>query len=299
MATTTKAAILNRFEVRPTAQSEWHILILVAFFFGSVGTGLFLVSAFLDFTLGLALALIIIALFMGIPHMVYLGHPMRFWRLFTSWTAIKTSWLTRGMWGWAVFGIFGLLALLASLGWLPWSSGSIPGGTVLGIAGAAAIFGMVYPAFVMGQSPAIALWNNSILPALFLVYGLVDGIDLAAGFIALSGGSDTVKLQLLESFHSPALIVIVIFMWAYLGVMSASRVGAREAVRMITRGELAPIFWGVVIVAGIIIPLAVGIYSSLVGLPIIVTGIAGLLGLVGALYFKYVVLMAGVYSPSI
>ena len=35
MATITKAAILNRFEVRPTAQSEWHILILVAFFFGA------------------------------------------------------------------------------------------------------------------------------------------------------------------------------------------------------------------------------------------------------------------------
>jgi formate-dependent nitrite reductase membrane component NrfD len=134
---------------------------------------------------------------------------------------------------------------------------------------------------------------------LFLVYGLVDGIDLAAGFIALSGESYAGKLQLLESFHSPALIIVVIFMWAYLGVMSASRVGAREAVRMITKGELAPIFWGVVIVAGIIIPLATGIYGSLVGLPITVTGIAGLLGLVGALYFKYIVLRAGVYSPPI
>ena len=81
--------------------------------------------------------------------------------------------------------------------------------------------------------------------------------------------------------------------------MSVSRVGAREAVRRLTRGELAPIFWGVVILVGLAIPLGVALYAYFVGVPLGVTAVTGLLVLIGALYFKYVVLKAGVYSPLI
>ena len=285
------------FEIRPAVQTEWHILILVSFFFGSVGTGLFMVSGFFDFTLGLALALGVIALFMGIPHLIFLGHPLRFWRILTSWSAFKTSWLCRGMWSWVVFMALGLLALATSLGYLPWTNASVPGRTVLGIASAVGIFGMVYPAFVMGQSPAIALWNNSVLPILFLVYGLIDGIDLALVFLVGLGQTAAIDIELLETVEIALLILIVICLWAYLGLMSASRVGAREAVRMLTKGELAFMFWGVVIVVGIAIPLAVGIYGYVTGgLAIGVSGIMGILGLIGALYFKHSILRAGVYN---
>ena len=89
-----KEAILDRFEVRPTTQREWHILILVAFFFGAVGCGMFLISAFYGFKEGVVLSLAIIVLLMGIPHLVYLGHPLRVWRIFTS----------RASCGWSAWG---------------------------------------------------------------------------------------------------------------------------------------------------------------------------------------------------
>ena len=58
-------ATLDRFEVRPTVQREWRTLILIALFFGGVGSGLFLVSQFFSFTFGVVLALVIVAGGMG------------------------------------------------------------------------------------------------------------------------------------------------------------------------------------------------------------------------------------------
>ena len=297
-----KEAILDRFEVRPTAQREWHILILVAFFFGAVGCGLFLISAFYGFTIGVVISWLIIVLLMGIPHLIYLGRPLRFWRMFTSLTALKTSWITRGMWGWVVFLVFGALYIAPSLGWfagLPWTSGEGAGTIMLGIAAAAAVFGMVYPAFAMGQSPAIAFWNNPVLPVLFILYGLIDGIDLTFISLAALGTTYAVDVEFLEQMEIFLIILGGISIWAYLGVMSVSRIGSRESVRRLTKGELAPIFWGVVILIGLALPLGVGLYGYFVGIPLGVSGITGLLVLVGALYFKYVILRAGIYSPSI
>ncbi len=297
-----KEVILDRFEVRPTTQREWHILILAAFFFGAVGCGLFLISAFYGFIFGVVLSLIIIVLLMGIPHLVYLGHPLRVWRIFTSRAAIKTSWIARGMWSWVVFLVFGTLYVAPSLGWftwLPWTSGEGVGTVMLGIAAAAAIFGIIYPAFAMGQSPAIAFWNNPVLPVLFMLYGLIDGIDLTFVSLAVLGQPNAVDVEFLERVEILLLILGAISIWAYLGLMSVSRIGSREAVRRLVRGELAPIFWGVVIVIGLVLPLGVGFYGFFVGVPMGVSGVTGVLALIGALYFKYVVLRAGVYSPSI
>lgn len=297
-----KEAILNRFEVRPTTQKEWHILILIAFFFGAVGCGLFLISAFYGFTFGVVLSLLIIVLLMGLPHLIYLGHPLRFWRMFTSLAALKTSWITRGMWGWVVFLVFGALYIAPSLSWfawLPWTSSGTAGTVMAGIAAVAAAFGIIYPAFAMGQSPAIAFWNNPILPVLFILYGLIDGIDLTFISLAALGNTSTVNVELLAQLEIFLLILGAISIWAYLGVMSVSRVGSREAVRRLTRGELSFIFWGIVIIVGLVIPLGVALYSRFVGVPMGVIGVTGVLALIGALYFKHAVLRAGVYSPQI
>lgn len=297
-----KEAILDRFEMQPTTQREWNILILVAFFFGAVGCGMFLISAFYQFTYGVVLSLAIIVLLMGIPHLIYLGHPLRVWRVFTSLAGLKTSWLTRGMWGWVFFMVFGTLYIAPSVRWftwLPWSSGEGAGTVMLGIAVVAAVFGIIYPAFVMGQSPSIAFWNNPVLPVLFIIYGLIDGIDLIFISLAALGSTFAVDVEFLEKMEVFLLILGAISIWSYLGLMSVGRVGARESVRRLVKGELAPLFWGVVIMIGLVLPLGVGLYGLLVGVPIGVAGVTGVLALVGALYFKYVVLRAGVYSPSI
>lgn len=297
-----KEATLNRFDMQPTAQREWNILILVAFFFGAVGTGLFLVSAFYGFTFGVILSLLIIVLLMGIPHMLFLGHPLRFWKVFVSGTAIKTAWITRGLWSWGVFMVFGTLYIAPSLDWftwLPWTTGGVAG-TAMGILAAmAAVFGMMYPGFAMSQAKGIAFWNTPILPALFLIYGLIDGIDLTLISVAALGETYAINIELLEQLELLLLILGAIFIWAYVGVMSNSSVASKEAVRSLVKGEFSFIFWIIVITLGLLLPVGVALYGYLVDIPMGVSGVIGLLALVGALYFKYIVLKAGVYSTPI
>ncbi len=298
--------VLDRPEVRSTIQKEWHILILIAFFLGGVGGGLFLVSSVFDFVFGLALAWLIVAVGKGTAHLIYLGHPLRFWRIFTGWSGVrasfKTSWVTRGMWGLLVFLLFGALYIAPSLDWftwLPWTGETIAGRVMLGIAIAAAALVMIYTGCVMAQSPSIALWHTPLLPMLFMLYGLAGGIDVTMISLAALGKTYAIDVHLLELAEIVLLVLSIIFIWAYLGVMSASRLGAREAVRMITRGELSFIFWGVVIIVGLIIPLAVTLYAYFIGAPMVITGVTGLLALAGCLFFRYALLRAGVFSPLI
>ena len=198
-----------------------------------------------------------------------------------------------------VFGVLYIAPSLSWFAWLPWTSSEGAGTVMAGIAAAAAIFGIIYPAFVMGQSPAIAFWNNPILPVLFALYGLIDGIDLTFISLAVLGQTYAVDVEFLERIQIFLFVLGAISIWAYLGVMSVSRVGAREAVQKLTKGELAPIFWGVVVIVGLALPLGVALYGYFVGVPLGVSGVTGLLALVGALHFKYAVLRTGVYSPSI
>jgi formate-dependent nitrite reductase membrane component NrfD len=132
-----------------------------------------------------------------------------------------------------------------------------------------------------------------------MLYGLIDGIDLIFISLAISGKTYAINVQFLEQVEIFLLILAAISIWAYLGLMSASRVGAKEAVRMLTKGELSLIFWGAVITIGLALPLGVGLYGFFIGVPMGVTGVTGILALIGALYFKHAVLRAGVYSPLV
>jgi protein NrfD len=299
MAVVTKI-VSERFELRPTIQREWRVLITIALFCGGVGGGLFLISQFFGFTFGVVLALIIVGLGMGGAYFADLGRPLRFWRMLTSWSALKTSWIARGIWGIVIFLISGALYIAPSLGWftwLPWTDQTIAGRVMLGIAVVAAAWVMIYTGFVMAQSPAIALWHTPLLPALFMLYGLTGGIDLTMISLGALGETYAIDVHLLELAQIMLLILCIIFIWMYLGLMSGSRVGAREAVRMMTRGELSFIFWGVVIMVGLVIPLAVTLYVYFIGAPIVITGVTGLLALIGCLFFRYALLRAGSFSP--
>lgn len=297
------SATSERFEVRPTVQTEWHMLILAAFFLGSVGGGLFLVSSFFDFTFGQVLAWLIVVVGKGSTHLRYLGHPLRFWRVLTSWSAFKNSWITRGMWGLVGFIVFAALYIAPQLRWftwVPWTGESIAGRVMLWTAVVCGAWVMMYTGFVMAQSPAIAFWHTPMLPALFILYGLLGGIDLTFISAGILGNTHAIDIKLLEAAQIFLLALTIIFVWAYLGLMSGSRVGARESVRIITKAELSFIFWGVVVIVGLVIPLAVVVYAYFIGgIPMAVTGVSGLLALVGCLYFRHVVLRAGVYSPVI
>ena len=82
----------NDFRIGYTAQHEWAWLITAAFFFGSVGAGLFLVSYFVGFWQGALAGLLSVAVLKSIAHVLFLGKPLRAWRAVAKW---RTSWPTK------------------------------------------------------------------------------------------------------------------------------------------------------------------------------------------------------------
>src|SRR3989337_2521379 len=105
-------------------QREWierkGMLLLLAIFFGELGAGMFLVSWYLNYLLGMVLGIVIVASLKTTFHVLFLGQPLKFWRAFTR---PQSSWISRGVIIMSVFVGF----LLASLPSIPlWNSGLLP-----------------------------------------------------------------------------------------------------------------------------------------------------------------------------
>src|SRR3972149_10194876 len=91
-----------------TFQREWverrGIFLLLAFFLGGLGGGLYLVSLYLNLQIGLVVGFLIVLIGKGGTHLIYLGRPMRFWRGFLR---LQTSWIARGLVAVAAVVVFG------------------------------------------------------------------------------------------------------------------------------------------------------------------------------------------------
>ena len=96
---------------RPMHQKEWiekrGLMVWIAEVFTSLGSGLFLVSLFMNSWWGMAVGWAII-MFLKIPiHLAYFGKPLRFYRTLPPFSnAWKTSWFARGIIFSVLFGGF-------------------------------------------------------------------------------------------------------------------------------------------------------------------------------------------------
>lgn len=266
--------------VRFEAQSQWRFLILVAFFTGGFGAGLYIASWALNFRLGMVLGLFLVAIIKGSAHIAYLGRPERFWR------AIKrprTSWISRGIIGMGVFVIAGALYLVVDIPALGW------------IAVAAAVVVMAYTGYLMAFSPSIPFWNNALLPVLFLIFSAESGTALA---IPLYGTFAGARVEMLEAVEVMLLALVAIIIFSYLYGAYHSSVSAREAVRILVRGKLALGFFLSVVVLGLAVPIALETFGGIGAVSLGTSWLSALLCIQGAIFFRWAVLQAGVYAPA-
>ena len=88
---------LYEWMVKPTAQREWiegrGILLWLAFFFIELGAGTFFVATFFESVVVMLIGWLICGVLGGGAHILYLGHPFRFWRMVSK---PGTSWISRG-----------------------------------------------------------------------------------------------------------------------------------------------------------------------------------------------------------
>ncbi len=294
--------MIEEFTVELRTQREWNWLIMIAFFLGGISGGLFLLSTYLEFSLGRTAALVVVTF--GTCTALYfdLGRPERALRLFSQ---VGSSWISRGTLLITLFIVFGVLSVLPSFGWftwLPWSAAAGLGQAILAIALVSAFGVMIYTGFVMSYSPAIPFWNTTLLPIIFVFYAFMGGAAAIFSMIWATPEAERIS-QVLGPIEILFILSTIVLLFSYLATMFYSTVAARESVRMLIAGRFAWPFWGGVIIVGLVIPLALTVYTrfSVTAIPAtaIILALVGVLELFGGFVFRYSLLRAGVYVQLI
>lgn len=285
----------------------WHWPIGLYLFLGGLAAGIILFASIVtvlnkekDYPTAVKYASIIppIALSLGLIALIYdLKHPLYSWQLYTtirlespmSWGAWVLLIVTPLSFLW-VFSYFSELFPKWDLKF-EWfkkfeqflkknrknmAYALIPLSIILG----------VYTGILLSAFNARPLWNNAILGPLFLTSGLSTG---AAAIILLA---KTAKERHLFGKVDLALIIIELGLIIHMlmGMYAGSEVQL-EAMRLLVGGEFTLMFFGFVVILGLIVP---GILEALEikGYKVPVA-IPALLVLIGGLIFRFVMVEAG------
>ncbi|MCF8093740.1 MAG: polysulfide reductase NrfD [Desulfobacteraceae bacterium] len=299
----------HEWMTKPTQQTEWiegqGLLIWMAEVFSALGMGMYLVSVVMDHWWGALVGWLIIV-FLKLPfHFFYLGRPWRFWRAIPPFTKSWHSWIARGMFFTTVFSIFALIQLVTTfvLDHSLVAASAVGTLTVIDwimrfLAGLFALLTGIYCGFMMSYCKSIPFWNTGLLPIVFVIMGIADGLALIMGVGLVTGGVDFHTLEIASQW---ALIGNAILIGSYLISASYQSTIGELSVRELLVGRVALSFWIGVIFLGIIIPFALSLISIFVlktNIPEILI-IAIISHTIGAFALKYCVLKVGIYRPVV
>ena len=144
-----------------TRQTEWiekrGLWLWLAFYTGGLGGGLYLVSLYFNSLWGMFIGWLIVALVKGTAHLIFLGKPLRAWRMVTR---PHSSWISRGIGFVLLFSLFGAVQMAFTY-WAPGSAGEV----VFKALGSVTAFAVaIYTGFVLNSVKGVPFWNSWQLP---------------------------------------------------------------------------------------------------------------------------------------
>ena len=282
------------FMVYYTPQREWvegrGLMLWLAFFFIELGAGTFLISSIFESNAGMLIGLLLCAVLGGGFHLLYLGHPMRFWRMVAS-GGWKTSWISRGLYFVTGFLVLGVIHLALA----QWTSSAFG---LLVVANILAVLTVIYAGFAMNFVIGITFWNSPLLPVLYLVLGVWGGLGVTLMTVMPSEASAVGDLEVWSRIFLLAFIVIVVI---YLLSIRYQGIAASVSVKQIVTGRWAALFWIMVVALAMVLPLIVALTSWAGGasIPNALLYVVIIFELMGDLALRYCVLRSGYYSPLI
>ena len=286
---------MHEWMVKPTPQTEWiekrGVLLWLAFFFIELGAGAFFVGTIFKSIQAMLIGWLICGVLGGGIHILYLGHPFRAWRMVSR---PRSSWISRGLIFVSIFMVLGLIQMI-----LIQAGGSST--VIMVLADIFAFLAIVYGGFAMNYVNGIALWNTALLPILYGVSGIWGGASLALG-IALAFGEVSTAGPSLEEWIRLSLVAYVFLLIVYLISVRYTNPTGRLSVQGIIFGKFKGLMWLVVVLLGLVIPMAVVILSLNAGLENMPAGalyISIICELLGDLTLRYLILKGGLYSPLI
>ena len=277
-----------------TRQSEWidrrGLFLWLAFYAGGLGGGLYLVSLFFNNLWGMFIGWLIVVAIKGTAHLIFLGHPLRAWRMVRR---PHSSWISRGISFVLLFGLFGAIQM-AYTQWAPGAGGEV---VFKVLAGVMAFCVAIYTGFVLNSLKGVPFWRSWLLPLLFILCGILGGFGLAV-VIALNGGG--INLHDAEMGSRILLLANVVVIIAYLWTAAHRDETGRKSVAQQLHGEMTGMFWVGIVLLGIVIPAVialVSIYSGSASSALLLTGVV--CEVAGGLALRYCVLKAGAYKPLV
>jgi len=252
--TTQSVGIANhRFAFGYYRQTFWNWLIGAAFFLGGLGGGLFVLSLLTEHTTGMLAGYLIVVVGKNTAHLLFLGRPERFWR-----AAMRPdrSWIARGIWAMGIFAMSGLILLMPRVLGPSWQFSAWLNQAATAVAILSAVVIMFYDGFVMNSSPGVAFWRTRFLPLLLLMYATLGGTTLSLTIRELRGEPIPDFLATLEQ---GLLIVNFALLAAYLVRMNRSLPAARETLRQWLSGPYARLFFGLVLLVGLLATLLLSV----------------------------------------
>jgi formate-dependent nitrite reductase membrane component NrfD len=296
--------VTHEWMVNPMPQREWieqrGVMVWIAEVFTSLGSGLFLVSLFMNSWWGMVAGWAII-MFLKLPiHLAYFGKPLRFYRTLPPFSnAWKTSWFARGILFSVFFGTIAFVQLVIGHPYIASLLGPAAAPLYTFLAVLAGIFALgvgIYGGFIMNYCKGIPFWNQGPLPIVFVLAGVADGFGLIMG-IGLAGGDAKVAVAEIGSRY--LLLINILLIAVYLISATYTSAIAKLSVKELIIGHVSWAFWIGIIVFGLLIPAAISLASIFTGTETssVLLIIAITCHTLGAFALKYCLLKVGIYRP--
>ena len=264
---------------------DWHLLIVWYFFLGGIAGGAYFTAAIADnfggrrdrnvVRTGYILSLLMIGV-CGMLLILDLGTPSRFLNMmkaFKFWDPMSI-----GAW---MLGVFGLFAFASSA--LSLSADERRASLRRKISLVGIIFGFFLASYtgVLLSATALPLWSDArLMGALFLASGASTGMAAIVLLLYLSGESGTESFEKVNRADRLAILF-------ELGVLALFLVWLGSAATPLTSGPMAPLFWGGLVVAGLLVPLRIDFFAT----RWVPAAVSAVLVLVGGFILRYVVVM--------
>ena len=279
----------------------WGPMIAWYLFLAGASAGAFLTSAFVEVKYPESVKMrvagrIVAPIFLGIGLVMLmldaeagLHNPLRFFWLIAN----PGSVMTLGVYFICVFMPVALVSALLEVlkkpvpKWLTWV------GIVFAFAVAA------YTGFLLGVVKAFPLWNNAVLPILFVVSALSAGLAATSLVGLIVDRERFEQMWLIKKSHVILSAVEMVVLATMLVIVSAGSVEGAASVYSLVAGQYAPAFWGGIVLLGLVAPFIIEGYpvfitkrveTSMTSMVVSVIGEAGVL--VGGFMLRLLVVLS-------
>jgi len=287
----------DTFKVGYRFQRYWDTSMAAAFFCCELGAGLFMLSQYFGFKLGMLVGLVFAGVGKPYFHLAHMGVPSKAWRAMLR---PDRSWISRGLIAIMLFVGAGVAYLLQlEYGLLTAIFGETLGSffTELAriLAFVAGVVVMAYQGFAMAHSSAFALWNTGLMPISSVAYAITTGLAALLvlgwdGFLAQQPG----VRQLLVNFTMLMLLVDLAIIMSLLHGAYHGTTGGRQSVGLLVKGTYSQAFIGLVMGVGIAVP---ALLLWVGGTSYLLVVLAALAILAGFFTYRVLVFKAALYEP--